>query len=59
MLTPASIIAVPGQNISAGDFNVLVKALESDTAYGNVHTVNFKGGEIRGQVRERGRERDQ
>ena len=58
MLTPASIVAVPGQNISAGDFNVLVKALESDTAYGNVHTVNFKGGEIRGQVRERGRERD-
>src|ERR1700751_22587 len=57
MLTPASILAVPGQNISAGDFNALVKALESDTAYGNVHTNNFKSGEIRGHLRERG-ERD-
>jgi hypothetical protein len=58
-LTPASILAVPGQNIVAGDFNILVQALESDTAYGNVHTNNFKAGEIRGQLRERGRERDQ
>ena len=58
-LTPASIVAVPGQNIVAGDFNILVQALESDTAYGNVHTANFKAGEIRGQLRERGRERDQ
>ena len=55
MLTPASILAVTGQNIVAGDFNVLVNALESDTAYGNVHTNNFKAGEIRGQLRERGK----
>jgi hypothetical protein len=50
-ITPASVIAVPGQNITAGDFNVVVEALGSDTAYANVHTVNFKAGEIRGQVR--------
>ena len=53
-MTPASIIAVAGQNISAGDFNVLVEALGSDTAYANVHTNNFKAGEIRGQVRHTG-----
>src|SRR5215831_4623878 len=33
-ITPASILAVPGQNITAGDFNVIIQALESDTAYG-------------------------
>ena len=50
-ITPASVIAVPGQNISANDFNAVLEALGSDTAYGNVHTTNFKAGEIRGQVR--------
>jgi hypothetical protein len=50
-MTAANIIAVAGQNITAGDFNVLVEALGSDTAYANVHTNNFKAGEIRGQVR--------
>ena len=33
---------IVGQNVQAGDFNALVVALESDTAY--------PGGEIRGQV---------
>ena len=51
-LTPASVLAVPGQNITAGDFSVVPAALKSDTAYGNVHTGNFKAGEIRGQIRQ-------
>ena len=49
--TSASVVAVPGQNITAMDFNALVAALESDTAYGNIHTTNFPAGEIRGQIR--------
>ena len=50
MLTDASVLAVAGQNITAGDFSVVPAAFVSGTAYANVHTNNFKGGEIRGQV---------
>jgi CHRD domain-containing protein len=50
-ITPTSIIAVPGQNITAGDFNALLAAVGSNTAYANVHTVKFPAGEIRGQVK--------
>jgi CHRD domain len=48
--TPGSIQAIAGQNVTAGDFGALVAALTSDTAYANIHTVNFPSGEIRGQV---------
>jgi hypothetical protein len=51
MWTPASVQAIAGQNVTAGDFEALVAALRSDTAYGNIHTANFKAGEIRGQIR--------
>lgn len=50
-LTPASVVAITGQGVTAGNFDALVAALESDTAYGNVHTNIFPAGEIRGQVR--------
>jgi hypothetical protein len=50
-LTPASVVAIAGQGVTAGNFDALVAALESDTAYGNIHTVVFPAGEIRGQVR--------
>jgi len=42
VLTPASILSVPGQNIVAGDFSVLVKALESDTAQGTSTLIILK-----------------
>jgi len=51
-ISPASIIAVPGQNITAGDFGALLAAVGSNTAYANVHTVKFPAGEIRGQVKQ-------
>src|SRR5262252_3420044 len=55
-ITAADIIAPGGdgppanQGITAGDFQALVRILRSGDAYVNVHTVNFKAGEIRGQV---------
>jgi len=49
--TPGNVQAIAGQNVMAGDFSALVAALTSDTAYANIHTVNFPAGEIRGQVR--------
>jgi hypothetical protein len=49
-----SLIGTPpaaGQNLNAGDFAGAIRILESGDAYVNVHTTNFPGGEIRGQVK--------
>ena len=58
-----NVQAIPGQNVQAGDFDVLVDALTSNTAYANIHTTSgtmpdtaFPGGEIRGQVHSEDRE---
>jgi len=53
-ISPANVLAVPTQGIPAGDFDVVVEALGSDTAYVNVHTMTFPAGEIRGQTRHSG-----
>lgn len=50
-ITAAGVQAVTGQQVTAGDFGAVVAALTSNTAYANVHTTNFKSGEIRGQTR--------
>src|SRR5262245_34474450 len=50
-ITGANVIGLPAQALPTGDFDALVTVLESDTAYGNVHTTNFPAGEIRGQIR--------
>jgi hypothetical protein len=50
-ITAANILPIAGQNVPAGNFDALADALESDTAYVNVHTSNFPAGEIRGQIR--------
>jgi hypothetical protein len=51
-ITPASVLAVPGQHITAGDFDAITDALFAHAAYGNIHTVNFPAGEIRAEIRE-------
>jgi hypothetical protein len=49
--TAASVQGIATQNVVAGDFNALVDALTSDTAYANIHTTALPAGEIRGQCR--------
>jgi hypothetical protein len=48
--TAADVVAVPSQNVSAGDFAGFVKILRAHLGYANIHTAMFGGGEIRGQV---------
>jgi hypothetical protein len=43
--------AAANQNLKAADFAGALRILESGDAYVNVHTINFPGGEIRGQVK--------
>jgi hypothetical protein len=57
-ITAANVLALPGQHLSAGDFDALVDALEHDTTYVNVHTSTFPTGEIRGEIRHRDRDDD-
>ncbi|HYU84748.1 MAG TPA: CHRD domain-containing protein [Kribbellaceae bacterium] len=49
-LHPADVIGPAGQGIAAGEFNELVAAIRSGTAYANVHSSKYPGGEIRGQL---------
>lgn len=49
--SPAAVQKVMDQNVKAGDFNGVIAILKSGDGYVNVHTTNFGGGEIRGQVK--------
>ncbi len=57
-ITAANVLAVAGQNITAGDFDALTDALTSNTAYANIHTAAFPAGEIRGEIRKGGNDHD-
>jgi hypothetical protein len=57
-ITASSVQGIPSQNVTAGDFDAFVAALESNTAYSNVHSANFPTGELRGQVQRIEREGD-
>jgi CHRD domain len=48
--TAADVLAVPSQGVTAGDFAGFLKILRAHLGYANIHTAQFSGGEIRGQV---------
>jgi hypothetical protein len=49
-ITGTNVIGPTTQNVTPGDFNALLAALQSNTVYGNIHTQMFPSGEIRGQI---------
>jgi hypothetical protein len=49
-ITPADVVGPTGQGIPAGAFDELVDRIEDGVTYANVHTSQFQGGEIRGQI---------
>jgi CHRD domain len=51
-ITPANILGPAGQGIAPGEFDELIAAMRAGVTYANVHTTQFPGGEIRGQIAE-------
>ncbi len=54
----ASVTGAASQGIGAGDLDGLLEAIDAGAAYVNVHSIAFPGGELRGQIRGRGRDHD-
>lgn len=49
-VTAANVIGPTGQNLTAGQFEALIRAMRAGVTYANVHSTKFPGGEIRGQI---------
>jgi hypothetical protein len=47
--TAATVIGPAGQGIAAGEFAEVIAAIRNGTAYANVHSSKYPGGEIRAQ----------
>ena len=53
-ITALNVTGPASQGIAAGDLDSALEAVRSGLSYANMHTTNFGGGEIRGQVRRGG-----
>ena len=49
-ITPANVTGPTAQGITAGDLASALRAIRQGAGYVNLHSVNFPGGEVRGQV---------
>ena len=50
-ITAANVTGPTGQGITAGNLDAALEAVRAGLSYANMHTANFGGGEIRGEVR--------
>ena len=53
-ITAANVTGITTQGIDVGDLDSALEAVRDGLSYANMHTTNFAGGEIRGQVRRGG-----
>lgn len=53
-ITAADIRAIASQGFTANNFTDFLRSIRSGDGYANLHTVNFPGGEIRGQIQVHG-----
>ena len=49
-ITAADVNALTAQGIAEGELDELVRAMKTGNTYANVHTDQFRSGEIRGQI---------
>jgi CHRD domain-containing protein len=49
-VTGADIVGPSGQGLTTGEFAELLRAIDKNVTYANVHTVKHNSGEIRGQI---------
>ena len=50
VITPELVVGPTGTGIEAGAMAEIIAAIRSGTAYANVHSAKWPGGEIRGQL---------
>ena len=55
-ISEANVTGPVAQGINAGDLASALEAVGDGNAYANMHTMKFPGGEIRGQVRRKGKD---
>jgi hypothetical protein len=50
-ITAADVLPLSAQGLAAGDLASVLRAMRAGVTYANMHTAQFPGGEIRGQIR--------
>jgi len=49
-ITAANVVGLAAQGIKPNDLASVMRAIRVGASYANMHTMNFPGGEIRGQI---------